>query len=116
MRAFQERLWFQYFLYSNIKLPLSPKKKATALLYTMNCREDQIAALGMNSIFNTAKMFMERQFAPCEIFLSCDTLQFDDYSEYDTDMWDVSAKQKRHAEVFPQKLKDAYELGVRLAG
>jgi multimeric flavodoxin WrbA len=116
MRAFQERLWFLYFLYSNIKPPLSPKKKATALVYTMNCREEQIAALGMNSIINTAKLFMERLFAHCEIFLSCVTSQFDDYSKYDTDMWDAPVKQTRHVEVFPQELRKAYELGARLAG
>ena len=59
---------------------------------------------------------MERLFAPCEVFLACDTLQFDDYSKYDPDMWDVPAKQKRHMESFPQELEKAYALGVKLAG
>lgn len=115
-RAFQERLWFQYFLYSTIKPPLSPRKKATALIYTMNVNEERLPEIGYDTIINTAKGVMERLFAPCEVLLSCDTLQFDDYSKYDTDMWDVPAKQKRHVEIFPQELEKAYELGVKLAG
>lgn len=115
-RAFQERLWFQYFLYSLTKPPLSHRKKATALLYTMNLNEERVAEFGYDSIINRAKTVMERLFAPCEVFLACDTLQFDDYSKYDTDMWDVPAKQKRHMESFPQELEKAYALGVKLAG
>ena len=42
MRAFEERLWFQYLLYSNEKPPLSPRKKATALIYTMNVRQEEM--------------------------------------------------------------------------
>ena len=57
---------------------------------------------------------MERQFAPCEVFLSCDTLQFDDYSQYDTDMWDEAAKRRRHETVFQDELRRAREMGRRL--
>ena len=114
MRAFQERLWFQYYLYSLHKPPLSPRKKATALLYTMNVSYEQMEDYGKTRIINTSKTIMEQLFAPCEVFLSCDTLQFDDYSKYDTDRFDVVAKQKRHKEVFPQELQDAFNLGARL--
>lgn len=114
MRAFIERLWFQYFLYSNVKPPRSPRKKATALIYTMNITEDKIPAYGKNVIIDKAKFFMEKLFAPCEILLSCDTLQFEDYSKYDTDMFDAKAKRERHETVFPQELKKAFDLGERL--
>ncbi|MBQ7606947.1 MAG: hypothetical protein IJU76_03100 [Desulfovibrionaceae bacterium] len=46
--------------------------------------------------------------------LCCDTLQFDDYSKYDTDMWEEEAKRQRHDTVFQQELKDAFALGQRL--
>lgn len=114
MRAFQERLWFQYLLYSNVKPPLSPRKKATALIYTMNVREEEIPTYGKNVIIDRAKWLMEKQFAPCEVLLSCDTLQFDDYSKYDTDVWDEKAKRERHTTVFQQELKKAFALGERL--
>lgn len=114
MRAFQERLWFQYFLYSTVKPPLSPRKKATAFIYTMNISEDKIALYGKNVIIDRAKYIMEKLFAPCEILLSCDTLQFDDYAKYDTDMFDANAKRERNANVFPQELQKAFALGERL--
>ncbi|MBQ3060616.1 MAG: flavodoxin family protein [Desulfovibrio sp.] len=114
MRAFEERLWFQYHLYSNIKPSMSPRKKATALIYTMNVRQEEMPAYGKDRIVATAKRLMEHMFAPCEVLLSCDTLQFDDYSRYDTDRWDAKAKQERHNTVFQQELKDAHALGQRL--
>lgn len=114
MRAFEERLWFQYLLYSTVKPPLSPRKKATALVYTMNVREEDMPAYGKDKIVAKAKELMEGQFAPCEVFLSCDTLQFDDYSQYDTDMWDEAAKRRRHETVFQDELRRAREMGRRL--
>lgn len=114
MRAFEERLWFQYLLYSNVKPPLSPRKKATALIYTMNVKQEEMAAYGKDHIVATAKRLMENQFGSCEVMLCCDTLQFDDYSKYDTDMWDEQAKRERHNTVFQQELKEAYALGQRL--
>lgn len=113
MRAFWERLTFQYFLYSNKKQPLSPRKKATVFVYTMNVDEKTAAEDG--TLVDRAKWMLEHLFAPCEIVLSCDTLQFDDYSRFDTDMFDEPGKRKRHAKVFPQELKKAFELGARLA-
>ncbi len=115
MRAFMERLWFQYYLYSNVKPPLSPKKKATALIYTMNVPEEKLEELGYGKMISFKKALMERLFGPCEVLLSCDTMQFDDYGKFDTDVWDAAAKRKRHNEVFPKELEKAFELGNRLA-
>ena len=112
MRAFLERLTFQYLLYSSVKKPLAPRKKATALLYTMNV--DEQGANQYRHVVDIAKWMLEHLFAPCEVFLSCDTLQFTDYSKYDTDMWDEKAKRGRHETVFPQELHKAWDLGSRL--
>lgn len=116
MRAFMERLWFQYYLYTTLKPPLSPRKKAVALVYTMNVKEEDIPAYGKDRAIATAKGCMERLFAPCEVFLCTDTRQFKDYDKYEVDVFDVKAKLKRHAEVFPQDLQRAFDLGARLAG
>ena len=115
MRNFLERFWFQYYLYSNRKPPLSPKKKAVALVYTMNVSEEFMAEYGKTAVVERAKGIMENLFGPCEVLLSCDTLQFDDYSRYETDIFDEAAKRKRHAEVFPRELEKAFALGKRLA-
>ncbi len=114
-RACMERLWFQYYLYSAIKPPLSPRKKATVLLYTMNVPEEAMPAYGKDKHIAMAKGVMERLFGPCEVFLSCDTKQFKDYSKYDTDIFDVPAKLKRHEEIFPKELERAFALGAALA-
>ena len=115
MRAFMERLWFQYYLYTGEKPPLSPRKKATALLYTMNVREEDMAAYGKRAAIDVSKGVMDRLFGSCEVFLCCDTKQFDDYGRYEVDLFDVSAKLKRHEEIFPRDLARAFELGRRLA-
>jgi Multimeric flavodoxin WrbA len=116
MRGLMERLWFQYYLYTQKKPPLSPKKKATALLYTMNIPEAAMPDFGKDKIVAKAKGVMEHLFGSCEILLSCDTKQFDDYSKYEVDYFDVPSKLKRHEEIFPLELQKAYELGGRLAG
>lgn len=114
MRAFQERLWFQYYLYSALKPPLSPHKKAVALLYTMNVREEDMEQYGKNTVISRAKSVMEHLFAPCEIFLCTDTKQVNNYSRYEMDIFDIKEKEKRHQEVFPKDLERAFEMGVRL--
>jgi hypothetical protein len=54
-------------------------------------------------------------FGACEIIASTDTFQFDDYDKYDAKNFNKEAKVKRHAEVFPEDCKKAFELGVRMA-
>lgn len=111
MRACMERLWFQYYLYTSRKAPLSPRKKAAALVYTMNVREEDIPTYGKDRAITVAKGIMESLFAPCEVFLCTDTKQFDDYSKYEVDVFDVPVKLKRHEEVFPRDLERAFALG-----
>ncbi len=115
MRACMERLWFQYYLYTSKKPALAPRKKATALIYAMNVRKEDMAAYGKDAAVDIAKKVMERLFGPCEVLLCTDTKQFDDYSRYEVDIFDVPAKLKRHEEVFPKDLQRAFKLGVRLA-
>ena len=54
---------------------------------------------------------------PTEILVSVDTLQLKDYSKTDWEwtLFDPEAKQKRHATVFPEECKRAYEMGIQLA-
>ncbi|MDR0816775.1 MAG: flavodoxin family protein [Desulfovibrio sp.] len=114
MRACMERLWFQYYLYTTKKPPMSPRKKATALVYTMNVREADMVAYGKDVIVARSKGLMERFFAPCEVFLCCDTKQVKDYSKYEFDVFDVPSKLKRHDEIFPKELERAFDFGVNL--
>lgn len=114
MRACMERLWFQYYLYTTKKPLLAPRKKATALVYTMNVKEEDIPLYGKDKVIAVASGVMERLFGSCEVFLCTDTRQFSDYSKYEVDVFDVPAKLKRHAEVFPKDLERAFALGAKL--
>ena len=46
---------------------------------------------------------------------ACDTYQFSDYDQYYSGMWDERHKALQRETQFPLDLKQAYELGKRLA-
>ena len=114
MRSFMERFMFQYYLYTTKKPPLSPPNKIIALVYTANVKEQDMVAYGMDRPIAASKMSMERLFGGCELFICSDTKQVDDYSKYEMDYFDIAAKDKRHAEVFPQELQRAFDFGAKL--
>jgi len=114
MRSFMERFLFQYYIYTTQKPLLAPSKKAVALVYTMNVKEQDIAARGMDHPIDASRMFVERLFGGCKLFICSDTKQMDDYSRYEVDTFDTAAKDKRHAEIFPQELRRAFDFGVNL--
>ena len=114
-RALLERLCFPYNKYSKDRKSLFPRRISTALIYTMNVGQELLETLGYDRHFSITKTALERHFGTCELLLCTDTLQFDDYSRYESEMFDTEAKIKRHAEVFPNDCKRAFELGVRVA-
>ncbi len=114
-RALLERLCFPYKDYSKDMKSLFPRRINTALIYTMNVNEELLKMLGYDRHFSMTRMNLEMHFGACELLLSTDTLQYSDYGKYESEMFDGKAKVKRHAEVFPQDCKRAFELGVRMA-
>ena len=114
-RALIERLCFPYNKYSKSGQSLFPRRIQTALIYTMNVSQERLAALGYDHHFSLTRSVLDRHFGPCEMLLATDTLQFSDYSRYESERFDIDSKIKRHAEVFPQDCKRAFALGVRMA-
>ena len=114
-RALLERLCFPYNKYSKDRKSLFPRRISTALIYTMNVGQELLGTLGYDRHFSITKTALERHFGTCELLLCTDTLQFDDYSRYESEMFDREAKIKRHAEVFPEDCRRAFDLGVRVA-
>ena len=114
-RALLERLCFPYNKYSKDRKSLFPRRISTALIYTMNVGQELLETLGYDRHFSITKTALERHFGTCELLLCTDTLQFDDYSRYESEMFDREAKIKRHAEVFPEDCRRAFDLGVRVA-
>lgn len=109
MRCFLERLLFPYLTYTPGYAPIFPGRLQTGLVYTMNVGEQDASP-----ILSVTKGVMTRVFGNCEMLLSTDTYQFDDYSKYLSTAWDAQAKAKRRAEVFPQDCARAMDMGARL--
>lgn len=114
-RAFLERLCFPYLKYAKNMQSLFPRRIHTAMIYTMNAPEEMVKRIGFDRIFGITQMVLAMHFGACELLLSTDTLQYSDYAKFEAEMWDKAAKYKRHAEVFPEDCKRAFELGVRMA-
>ncbi|MDW7774238.1 MAG: flavodoxin family protein [Desulfobulbaceae bacterium] len=113
-RALLERLLFPYYKYSKDRKSLFPGKIRTGLIYTMNVNEELIKTIGYEQHFSNTKMSLETIFGKCEVLLSTDTLQYNDYDKYEHEIFDKEEKIKRHQEVFPEDCRRAFELGVRM--
>ncbi len=114
-RALLERLLFPYLNYSKEMKSLFPGKIRTALIYTMNVSEDIIETIGYDKHFASTKMALETIFGECEVLLSTDTLQYNDYDKYEHEIFNKEEKIKRHKEVFPLDCERAFELGRTMA-
>jgi len=114
MRSFMERLLFPYVTYTPERARIFPGETRTALIYTMNVSEENMAAYHQDVSVAASRGVMTRVFGNCEALLSTDTLQFSDYSKYVSTLFDPVAKARRHEEVFPRDCERAYEMGARL--
>jgi len=114
-RALLERLCFPYNKYARNRQSLFPRRINTAMIYTMNAPEEMAKRMGYDQIFSMTKRILGMHFGACELLLSTDTLQYSDYDKFEAEMFDKASKVKRHAEVFPEDCKHAFELGVRMA-
>jgi len=112
MRNCLERLLFPYLTYSDGP-NIFPKDIMAGFIYTMNMDEKQLVDTGLQSRVDLNEFYLRAVFGHAESLLSCDTLQFSDYSLYESDIFDPEAKEKRRMEVFPQDCRAAYQMGVR---
>ncbi|MBT8508257.1 flavodoxin [Methanomicrobiaceae archaeon CYW5] len=113
MRNLMERLLFPYLTYSNAP-NLFPREMPVALIYTMNMHEDQAGDTFFDARVALNEEIFHSVFGRTESLMSYDTLQFDDYAKYETDIFDAEAKARRRREVFPADCERAYALGDRL--
>ena len=109
-RSFFERLWFPGLAYDKARTVKYQKRKPVGLVFTMNVPSDAQYA----PLFAQLKGTMERFFGPTEVLTATDTLQFDDYGKYVSDMFDAEAKRRRHETAFPEDLARAESLGRTL--
>jgi multimeric flavodoxin WrbA len=113
-RSFLERLVFPYLTYTVPIGTLSPRKIATAFMYTMNSPEERSKTLGYEYVFKNHEHYLRTIFGSCESLCCFDTYQFDDYSKVLMETYDPVKKAARRKDAFPQDCRNAYELGTRL--
>ncbi|MDR0906821.1 MAG: flavodoxin family protein [Oscillospiraceae bacterium] len=111
VRAFLERLWFAGLAYNTDHMVVYTRQIPCRLLFTMNAPFEDFNKTLNDSIISA----MTRFIGPTELIEAVDTLQFDDYSKYETQMFNVAAKLRRNREVFPTDVKKAYKAGNQLA-
>ena len=116
-RMFMERALFPY-LGEYAKRPSGYGKKIkTAMVYTMNAFPEEFDKMFLTPMFQWNSIIMPMIFGGeyCDL-KATETLQFDDYSKYQSELFDVEARLERHKTVFPQTLREAYELGTSIVG
>ncbi len=118
-RSFIERLLFPIMSY-NVN-PDGTRPRAidkvihSGIIYTMNCPEDFAPKMHYPELLAPNAQAMGMILGDCETLCAYNTYQFRDYSRYDAGMFSEEVKTKYKDEHFPVDLKNAYELGKRLA-
>jgi len=110
LRSFLERFWFPTLTYAKERKLLYPKRIKVGMIFTTNATSKFYAEY-YNSLVQTSSRFI----GDTEYVTASETWQFDDYSKYAADMFDVEARKRRHEEIFPEDCRKAYEMGKRLA-
>ena len=115
MRSFVERLIFPYLVYNANHSTLFKKRIKTGLIYAMGAKIDQMKLIGYDQSLNIVELVMKRIFGEAESLFVTDTYQFDDYSKYESTLFNVEEKANRRKEEFPKDCQKAFDMGVRLA-
>ena len=114
LRALYERLCFQYLTYQTEHFNCNERTVPVLFIMTSNCPEELYDQNGYNDMMAEYATTLERFVGPTTTFVAGNTLQTDHYERYSWTLFDTEAKQRRHEEVFPQKLADVHELARTL--
>lgn len=110
MRAFLERLSFQYLNYDDDAKPFYTGNLKTAFIYTMNVSEGFYTPL-----FEKYEAFLNRNFNYVGTVESAETLQIADYNKYHLASFNEQERKDRREKNFPLDCKKAFDLGKVLA-
>ena len=111
VRNFLERLWFPGQQYARNYRSAYKKRVKVGLIYTMNLPN----AAMCEHVFKSHQQNFTMLLGKTEMVTALDTMQYDDYSLYASELFDGAAKKLRKETVFPQECAKAYEMGKRLA-
>lgn len=108
-----ERMCFSNYSYRKTNPSNFGRKIKTAFILPMNASYEY-AKTGYAPLFKQLEFQMKGIFGSCEIMPVYNTLQVEDYSQYEMSLFNPEDKKREHREVFPKKLEEAFELGKRL--
>lgn len=110
VRSFLERLWFPAQQYAKNFASAYKKRIKVGLIYTMNVADENM----YRDVIQRHKQSCMMLLGKTQVVTAVDTMQFDDYSKYASEMFDGEAKKHRKETVFPQEKLRAYELGKNM--
>lgn len=105
-----ERIWFPGLLYKKDGSTAYKEKTRIGLLYTMNVTDEQY----YETMITAHKASFERYLGETVTYCATDTLQFNDYSMYTSEVFDEKHKLEIHEAQFPKDLEKAFEIGSYL--
>jgi len=111
VRSFLERWFFPGMTYNKERVPLYPKRTKVGWIFTCNAPGEFYKQFAEQLVGTTSWLIGDAEYV-----IASQTQQFEDYSKYAADIFDVEAVKKRHIEQFPKDCEAAFEMGKRLAG
>ena len=114
MRCFLERFMFPFIAYSKTE-SVEHKKMPLAYIYTMNASEEISYQIGYHDLHDHFEMGLSMVFGEVEHLYVHETYQFKSYSKYVSDIFDEKERMHIRKTRFPKDLKNAFELGKRVA-
>ena len=117
MRSFIERLIFQYLSYDADVSTQFGRAIPSAFVFTMNAPERLLDEIGYTARFKAYEDYLTRTLGgPSKSVLSTSTWQIEDYSKFHMSRLKEADRKKRHDEVFPIDLQNAFDAGAALVG
>jgi len=80
----------------------------------MGVSEDGMEGWGYKHILSGTERGIRELIGPLEVIYNFDAWQFDDYSKYEANKFDVEARKRIYNERFPIDCKKAYDMGAKI--
>lgn len=113
-RGLYERLVFQSLTYNKETPCCNEHKIPVVLIMTSNCGEEMYEKTGYAALLEQYKGTLGNFVGPTEVIACGNTLQVDDYSQYNWTLFDPEKKKQYHDETFAGYLAKAKELGAKI--
>ncbi len=113
-RALYERLVFQVLTYNLEEYCCNKHMIPVLLVMTSNCAEAMYDKIGYTTLLNTYQETLTKFVGPTEVLTCGDTLQVNDYSQFNWTMFDPEHKKAHRDETFAEYLEKAYAAGKEM--